>query len=82
MHILINMNYIGFYLCYLLQTAKLINVLSSVLTQLFHKVKEVQRNFQCAARTSPGQRKCKFSSAAFEHTQPPHDHTNLSEWKQ
>lgn len=45
MHILINMNYIGFYLCYLLQTAKLINVLSSVLTQLFGKVKEVQRNF-------------------------------------
>lgn len=39
------MNYIGFYLCYLLQTAKLINVLSSVLTQLFGKVKEVQRNF-------------------------------------
>lgn len=45
MHILINMNYIGFYLCYLLQTAKLINVLSSVLTQLFRKVKEVPRNF-------------------------------------
>lgn len=50
MHILINMNYIGFYLCYLLQTAKLINVLSSVLTQLFRKVKEVQHNFLCAAR--------------------------------
>ena len=49
MHILINMNYIGFYLCYLLQTAKLINVLSSVLTQLFRKVKEVQHNFLCAA---------------------------------
>lgn len=43
------MNYIGFYLCYLLQTAKLINVLSSVLTQLFRKVKEVQRNFPRAA---------------------------------
>lgn len=52
MHILINMNYIGFYLCYLLQTAKLINVLSSVLTQLFHKVKEVQCNFLWAAGTS------------------------------
>ena len=51
MHILINMNYIGFYLCYLLQTAKLINVLSSVLTQLFRKVKEVQRNFLRAAGT-------------------------------
>lgn len=50
MHILINMNYIGFYLCYLLQTAKLINVLSSVLTQLFRKVKEVQRNFPRVAR--------------------------------
>lgn len=49
MHILINMNYIGFYLCYLLQTAKLINVLSSVLTQLFRKVKEVQRSFPRAA---------------------------------
>ena len=39
MHILINMNYIGFYLSYLPQSAKLINVLSSVLTQLFYKVK-------------------------------------------
>lgn len=52
MHILINMNYIGFYLCYLLQTAKLINVLSNVLTQLFRKVKEVQCNFLWAAGTS------------------------------
>ena len=40
MHILINMNYIGFYLCYLHSTAKLINVLLSVLTQLFSKVTE------------------------------------------
>ena len=34
------MNYIGFYLCYLHSTAKLINVLLSVLTQLFSKVTE------------------------------------------
>lgn len=70
MHILINMNYIGFYLCYLLQTAKLINVLSSVLTQLFRKVKEVQHNFLWATGTFSVEGK--LNSAVFKRNTTDH----------
>lgn len=72
MHILINMNYIGFYLCYLLQTAKPINVLSSVLTQLFRKVKEVQRNFLRAAPRTLSVGRGSGEGGGLTETQPTH----------
>lgn len=57
------MNYIGLYLCYLPQTAKLINVLSSVLTQLFlQSQRKVRCNFLRAAAGTFSVKLKEFSS--------------------